>query len=524
MTEEQPSNPHREITLAAMIVPAFGGHVPENSPLPRGLRPVSGKFLNLQPIGLVGNIWHIAFRMDVSPAASPPGIDANRWHVIRGPQADYEQGLPFASEFGTFDTLEATTEAVKAEAARRGLSFTPYEGPEQVTPLATPDEASKRKGGRQKGIGTVPAITVPENGVLEVPDNGAIAFLIESIMAPPALWERDALGIPQYSDSRGATAGNVRYIHPGQTHLAGGPDTIERRFAELFSEVCELSPAEIQLFVFLNNQWLSMANPREGIHLNAARYAQYRNKGQHRVSKDPVKERDKLNGQIHRLASLVMSVTIAQKRLKRARRGDPPMVAKTEIVGRMVEAFPRGQVVIEPLDGFEGPRRADVAIWRLAPGDAWMDARKLNQIGRYPHALLELDPYHHGLQIRLGVYLGHQATVRATAGTIAQPLTVRSLLQGIREPIPEDRRRRSELGTKIESALDDLQKKGILWSWRWTNPDGKRSRGEAFLSDTFEFVYHKESNLEHIKHHPRAQRAFKSVEVQRLLPEADRWA
>jgi hypothetical protein len=176
-----------------------------------------------------------------------------------------------------------------------------------------------------------------------------------------------------------------------------------------------------------------------------------------------------------------------------------------------------GIIYIEPVEGFDSPRRADVTAWRLLPGTAWLASRALAQIGRYPAALLTLDPYRKEFLIRLGAYFGHQTTIRASHGTLGQRLTVAAILAGIREPVPSDRRLLGKLHQRFESALDELAEQKILASWQW---EREPSRGrEGFLKATIAFVYHQPSVEAHAAHHRAAKRALASASVQQLLPD-----
>jgi hypothetical protein len=375
-----------------------------------------------------------------------------------------------------------------------------------------------RRGGRPRGSKTVqPGAPVGE--VLRMPSDGALAFALETLSAHARDWDHDPLGRPEYRSQHGRVNGSTVFIRPGEERLttrASSQAELDAACAALWVGVADLGAAEMQLMIYLSNAWMSLPQATDGVRLAAHVYAEARGLDRARAAARGQAERDRFNATIHRLASLDLHVEI--NRRTRGQRREIVYVS-----GRLLMAEALRGVYTGPLEGFDGPQRADVLAWRLVPGSAWLASRALGQIGRYPTALLELDPYRQALAVKLGAYLGYQTTVRASGGTLAQPLSVQSILRGIREEIPEDRRRIADLRARLERALDDLQGRGILTSWHWT-PDEPRPKREAFLKGAIAFVYHLPSIDEHGAHHPKAKRALSTPAMQRLLPEGEQRA
>src|SRR5579883_2219319 len=429
-------------------------------------------------------------------------ITALRAAIDQGRPPDETRAL-FASMLITLDAAPSVTNFLPAG----GVA-----GTIRDLRIVLPPQERERKGGRPRGSKTVHIARLPDD-VLEMPSDGALAFGLQAIGAPLSAWKPELLGRPEYRAQRGHINGSVVYLRPGEERMsrpAGAQAVWEAACAELWEGVATLGPADMQLLMYLSNEWMALSQATDGIRLNATAYAGARGLDRARAAARGQRERDAFNAAVHNLASLDLHATVAT-RVKGKQR-------ETQVIrGRLVLAEAIDGVYIGPLEGFDGPRRADVATWRLVPGTAWLASRALGQIGRYPAALLGLDPYRKALHIKLGAYLGYQTAVRASSGTLAQPLSVGAILNGIHEEIPDDRRRLADLRNRLERALDELATAGILTSWQWEREPGRGRHG--FAQATIAFVYHDASVRAHAVHHKAARRALGTPAVQRLLPE-----
>ena len=109
--------------------------------------------------------------------------------------------------------------------------------------------------------------------------------------------------------------------------------------------------------------------------------------------------------------------------------------------------------------------------------------------------------------------MGYQTAIRASHGTLAQPLSVQAILDGVREAVPADRRRLLELEQRFERDMDELQSLGVLLSWQWVDAERR------FLERSIQFLYHQESLGEHGQRHRAAQRALGTPTVKALMPQ-----
>jgi len=445
---------------------------------------------------------------DRNPSERPPSDDRNPFELPLPEQ--YRRLL--ASGLLTFVTAPSAG-AIADFLPAGGLTGT-CNGEQMTvpTPLPAPPQERERTGGRPRGSKTV-HVSKTLAGVLEMPSDGALAFGLQAIGAPLAAWKPELLGRPEYRSERGHINGSVIYLRPGEERMStpAVPQAIwEAACAELWEGVATLGPADMQLLMYLSNEWMALPQATDGIRLTATAYAGARGLKREWAAARGQRNRDGFNAAVHNLASLDLHATVAV-RVKGKHR-------ETQVIrGRLVLAEAIGGVYTGPLEGFDGPRRADVTAWRLVPGIAWLASRDLRQIGRYPAALLALDPYRKALHIKLGAYLGYQTAVRASSGTLAQPLSVGAILHGIHELIPEDHRALHKLRERFEKALDELAAQGILTSWQWERKPGRGRDG--FTYATIAFVYHDASVRAHAEHHKAARRALGSHAVQRLLPE-----
>jgi hypothetical protein len=379
-------------------------------------------------------------------------------------------------------------------------------------PTEPPKPRSSRPG-RPQGSKSIQPLTLSTD-VLEMPSDSAMAFAMESLAAPLTDWIRhEVTGRPEYRVVRGHVNASTVYIKPGEERMSvpiGSHVGLETACAALWYEVAQLGAADMQLLMYLSNVWMALPQATDGTNLHASAYAQARGLSRAYAAARGAEERNHFNAMVHRLASLDLHATIAT-RVKGKQR-------ETHIIrGRLLLAEAIAGLYTGPLEGFSGQRRADVTAWRLVPGTAWLASRELGQIGRYPTALLTLNPRRDDFLIRLGAYLGHQTAVRASSGTLAQPLTVESMLNGIREPIPEDRRLLAKLKGRVENGLDMLQERRILTSWQWAQEPTRGRQG--FLKASIVFTYHAASLREHVQRHPAAKRALTTQAVRRLLPD-----
>jgi hypothetical protein len=269
-----------------------------------------------------------------------------------------------------------------------------------------------------------------------------------------------------------------------------------------------MGPRDIQLFMFISNQWFGMDTPTKGFRLNYTRYGEARGINTQRMKKRNVEERAAFNETVHRVASLDVHTVVSHKvRGKHMR--------QERVNGRFLLAEAIGTMYQGPLEGLPGKAHIEVDTWRLVPGTAWLASHALGQVGYFPTRLIELDPHNHGLLIRLGAYLGHQTAARAVYGGFHEPLAILTLLNGIREPVPADRRRLNELRTRLENSLDRLCEEGVLTSWQWI----LEHEGGSWIENSILFLYNRECVEQHALMHTAARESLESESVKWLIPE-----
>jgi hypothetical protein len=128
-----------------------------------------------------------------------------------------------------------------------------------------------------------------------------------------------------------------------------------------------------------------------------------------------------------------------------------------------------------------------------------------------------MNPRRDDFLIRLGAFLGYQTAVRAAAGTLAQPLSVASILAGMHEPIPANRRRLQELRDRFARAMDDLCERDVILSWEWI---GEEPRPAEFTAALVRFLYQRDCLDDYSGFYPKTKWAMKQPTIQGLLPES----
>src|SRR5215211_6683391 len=188
---------------------------------------------------------------------------------------------------------------------------------------------------------------------------------------------------------------------------------------------CDLDP----LFMCVSNALLLHPNPTEGILIDAKRYAEARGV----APQETRAERQAFNNSVRRISSLAMRADVVKtvKGNKRETRSIRGRMVMPEVVATTSAGW-----ITDP----KTPITTEVTGWRLVPGAAWLACRELGHIGRYPKVLMAMNPHKEDFLIRLGAFLGHQTAIRAAVGSLAQPLTVRAILAGMHEEVPDDRR------------------------------------------------------------------------------------
>ena len=374
--------------------------------------------------------------------------------------------------------------------------------PEEVAALRRAGGAplGHRPGGRPQGRRTIPPLPAGENGIMLTPSGLPVQLYFEAIQAGATAdgWTANGEGHPEYRKGEKKIAGAVTYE---------ALDTaIDAALRDVWGDVAELCAADLQLFMCVSNALLLHPNPTAGILIDARRYAEARG-----VAPQETKaERRAFNDSVRRISSLSMRADVVQtvKRGKReiksirGRMVIPEVVATTEV----------GWVT----DPKREPITQEVTGWRLIPGAAWLACRELGHLGRYPSALLAMNPHKEDFLIRLGAFLGYQTAVRAAQGTFAQPLSVRAILAGMHEPIPENRRRLQELRDRFANGMDKLCERGIVTSWQW---DGNEPTPAAFPGALIQFIYQREALDDYSRFYPKAKWAMAQPEVRQLMPD-----
>lgn len=375
---------------------------------------------------------------------------------------------------------------------------------------------ARRAGGRPAGSQTIRPPVLKDGAVLLGQANLIMQTVYQALAVggreAPNGWTVDQTRLPRLTrQTDHLTASIVMMAHDAQL---GNPD--ERRRSGNGVAACPialLGAAEMQLLLYLDNAWLTMNAPEDEVLVSAAGYAEARGLDRHQASKHSVDERRRFSAVVRRLAALDIQAEVVKKK-------DNGKVERYRADGPILKAEPEFELMAGTRRSGSGIKQPDVSAWRLKPGAAWRASRSLNQLARYPTQLLSSNPHKHVLLIRLGQYLGYQTAVRASKGTLGQPLSVRAILDGIGEAIPIDRRLFGKLKTRFEDALDTLQEEGVLRSWEWGREGG--AGPEGFLSSTIRFLYHQASLDEHAAHHKRAKKPLNSPEVRRLLPKPAR--
>ena len=282
---------------------------------------------------------------------------------------------------------------------------------------------------------------------------------------------------------------------------------LDAAFRDVWGDVAELGAGDLQLFMCVSNALLLHPNPPAGILIDARRYAEARGV----TPKEDAEDRQAFNDSVRRICSLSMraDVMVTVRRGKKETRSVRGRMVMPEVVATTETGW-----VADPK---RQPITREVTGWRLIPGTAWLACRDMNHIGRFPRALLEMNPRRDDFLIRLGAFLGHQTAIRAAVGTLAQPLSVRAILAGIHESVPDDRRRVKDLRDRLDTAMDELQSRGVLASWEWV--DG--TPAPARLVDAMvRFLYQRECLDDYTTFYPKAKWAMRQPEVQTLLPDA----
>jgi len=456
--------------------------------------------------------WH-RVAQQAHGAAEDPGVPAAARQRAR--QFCALGDGPFAAVHGTLRLAWAPAHAEAAPPCQSDPMPDSIVGLTLLVALPRVDQQPAPTGpkrGRPAGAVSVPAPAVPP--VMLAPADGAFHAVQTALLAPATAWTPDALGRPEYAFRRGRIQASVLLLPPGDERLSTSAATQaqqEAMNAALWAQRGKLGASELQLLMYCSNRWLEMAEPTQGIVLGPTAYAEVRGLNRARAAAHGQEARQKFGELVDRLRSLDVAATV-ELRTRGNRR------ETKRIHGRLLIAEVLGTVRIEPVGGSGGQAREDVAAWRLLPGAAWLASRELHRVGRYPSALIRLDPHKHGLLVRLGFYLGYQTAVRAASGNLAQPLSVRSILRGIGEPVPSDRRLLSKLAHRLEAALDELQALGVLTSWHWER-EPERGR-DGLLDASVRFVYAADALAAHAEHHAATRRALGTRAVRALLPEA----
>jgi len=390
------------------------------------------------------------------------------------------------------------------EAARRGGIWIEVQdeageviGRKHVT---LPPEKTARLGGRPKGRRTIPPLNAGDGPLHTL--NGLTAQLyMNAIQAGGARdgWTGNGEGHPEYREEGNKMAGVVTYE---------ALDTaLDAAFRDVWGDVAELGAGDLQLFMCVSNALLLHPNPPAGILIDAKRYAEAR-----RVApQETQEERQGFNDSVRRICSLAMraDVMVTVKRGKKETRSVRGRMVMPEVVATTENGW-----VADPK---RQPITREVTGWRLIPGTAWLACRDMKHIGRFPRALLEMNPRRDDFLIRLGAFLGHQTAIRAAVGTLAQPLTVRAILDGIHESVPDDRRLLHKLRDRFASSMDELRDRHILTSWQWVGDEPTPGR---FLDAMVQFLYQRECLDDYTTFYPKAKWAMAQPEVQTLLPDA----
>jgi len=389
------------------------------------------------------------------------------------------------------------------EAARRGGIWIEVQdeageviGRKHVT---LPPEKPAEKGGRPQGRRTIPPLPRAENGVILAPSGLPVQLYLDAIQAGATSdgWTTNGEGHPEYRKDGPKMAGAVTYE---------ALDTaIDAALRDVWGDVAELRAGDLQLFMCVSNALLLHPVPTAGILIDLERYAEARGV----ASKGTAAERQAFGDSVRRICSLSMRADV----LKTVKRGKREMHS---IRGRMV--IPEVVATTEigwVTDPKREPITRQVTGWRLIPGTAWLACRELGHIGRYPATLLAMNPHKDDFLIRLGAFLGHQTAVRAASGTLAQPLSVRAILAGIHESVPDDRRRLLELRNRFANGMDELRDRHILTSWQWVGDEPTPGR---LLGATVQFIYQRECLDDYSTFYPKARWAMAQPDVRALLP------
>lgn len=149
-----------------------------------------------------------------------------------------------------------------------------------------------------------------------------------------------------------------------------------------------------------------------------------------------------------------MKVTVFEnnKRLRKSTRYESPAVV---ITGRFGDVNEDGEV--------------DVWTWNVRPGDVFAEYL-LHPVSRETALLAEkalsYDPYRRSVEKLLSFYISWQWRIRQGNGDYLRPYRVRTLLEAIQVDIIQTRAAR--LRAKLEKALDNLCKDGIIADWQYS--------------------------------------------------------
>jgi len=353
-------------------------------------------------------------------------------------------------------------------------------------------------------------------GTLTLAPNDPGSTILGPALSGKNGWQPDdGEGYPGYPVKKDAAVGWLR-MRPAALDLdqrlpAAAIQALQAR-AQL--DVDNLGPQDLQLWMCISNQLTLLQNPDGGFAITYVSYARARGLNAEKVQKNGRQNREAFNDSLRRLANLDFAVTLKRNPKAKKKAGRPD-----EVRGRMILVEALDREVAVPLKGMSDEYVSVVTTWRVLPGQAWRASYQQNMVGRFPRKLMEYDPHNLGLEVRLGWYLGTQTAIRASYGSLADPISVGVVLHGISEPMPADRRMVAKLRDRLIKALDRLQEDGVLQSWQWA---GDTPLGQDLAAARFHYVYGADAMREHLDHHPMARTAWVTDEMQALLPEAGR--
>ena len=93
---------------------------------------------------------------------------------------------------------------------------------------------------------------------------------------------------------------------------------------------------------------------------------------------------------------------------------------------------------------------------------------------------LQYDPYRHVWEKRLTRYLSYQWRVRASSGQYSQPYRISTLLEAVGEAV--DTRNPARTRDRLEQALDNLQRDGVIAAWQYDRWDESLARRPKWLN------------------------------------------